>query len=175
MSRSAPRGFRAGRFAAYTITTSGLAVGAALAYGNYDPVFKNQVDEYIPGFAKLTDTAADLFVDRTSSVRPRGGDQDRPGKRIRLNKERMAVGGGAGETREQKKTEHLQLSPDAVVVKVTEDTATKNDSTVAEQRSEQDSMNQVPPEAQEDKGHVDTKQDQEVCTCMHLKILYVAT
>ena len=48
-------------------------MGGALAYANYDPVFKNQVDEYIPGFARLADTAADLFVERVKPVRPPSG------------------------------------------------------------------------------------------------------
>ena len=45
-------------------------MGGVLAYANYDPVFKNQVDEYIPGFARLADTAADLFIDRVKPVHP---------------------------------------------------------------------------------------------------------
>ena len=49
------------------MTTTGLVVGGAVAYANYDPVFKNQVDKVVPGFAQLADRAADLFVDR---VRP---------------------------------------------------------------------------------------------------------
>ena len=48
-------------------------MGGALVYANYDPVFKNQVDEYIPGFGRLADTAADLFVERVKPVRPPSG------------------------------------------------------------------------------------------------------
>ena len=58
-------------------------MGGALAYANYDPVFKNQVDEYIPGFAKLADTAADLFVERVKPVRPPSGvTGDRGGRPV---------------------------------------------------------------------------------------------
>ena len=63
-------GFRVGRFAVYTLTTSGLVVGGALAYASYDPVFKNKVDEMVPGFAQWADTVADLFVDRARSTWP---------------------------------------------------------------------------------------------------------
>ena len=69
-------GFRAGRFAVYTLTTSGLVVGGALAYANYDPVFKHQADDILPGFTRWADTAADLFVDRTGNLKspaPVGG------------------------------------------------------------------------------------------------------
>ena len=66
---SVKSGFRAGRFTVYTLTTSGLVVGGALAYANYDPVFKLQADDILPGFARWADTAADLFVDRTGNLK----------------------------------------------------------------------------------------------------------
>ena len=72
-SSAAKGGFRAGRFAAYTLTTTGLALGGAIAYANYDPMFKKQADDIIPGFARLADTVADLFVDRVGSTRPQQG------------------------------------------------------------------------------------------------------
>ena len=71
--RNPTGGFRAGRFTGYTLTTVGLALGGALVYANYDPVFKNQANKIVPGFAQLVDTVADLFVDRVSSGRSRGG------------------------------------------------------------------------------------------------------
>ncbi|CAI8036592.1 hypothetical protein GBAR_LOCUS20494 [Geodia barretti] len=64
------KGFRLGRVAVYTLTTSGLVAGGALAYANYDPVFKNQVDEFVPGFSRWADTTADLLVERTGYPRP---------------------------------------------------------------------------------------------------------
>lgn len=47
------------------LTVTGLAAGGALAYANYNPVFKNQVNERIPGFALWTDKAADVWVEVT--------------------------------------------------------------------------------------------------------------
>ena len=44
-------------------------------------MFKNQVDELVPGFARWADTAADLFVDRAGYPRPVPGsrqEQSRP-------------------------------------------------------------------------------------------------
>ena len=44
----------------------GLGVGAAsgvLAYANYDPVFRNKVDDIVPGFSQLSNKVADLWVD----------------------------------------------------------------------------------------------------------------
>ena len=87
------KGFRLGRLTLYTLTASGLVAGGALAYANYDPVFKNQVDELVPGFARWADTAADLFVERTT-----GYPQPVPGSRHEES-HRTSGWGGAGQGR----------------------------------------------------------------------------
>lgn len=43
-------------------------------YGNYDPVFKNQVNEKIPGFASWTEKSADVWVNVTDYFNPKPGD-----------------------------------------------------------------------------------------------------
>ena len=72
-------GFGLGRLTVYTLTASGLVAGGALAYAVYDPVFKKQVDELVPGFARWADTTADLFGDRSGSIRPSRHDGGQSG------------------------------------------------------------------------------------------------
>ncbi len=58
-----------------SLAVTGTAVGGVLAYSNYNPVFKNQVNERIPGFASLSDKTADIWVDITGyfNPKPQGG------------------------------------------------------------------------------------------------------
>lgn len=60
---------------------TGLAAGGVFAYSNYDPVFKNQVDEKIPGFAAWTDKTADMWVNMrvnmTDYFSPKPGDRQK--------------------------------------------------------------------------------------------------
>ena len=46
-------------------------MGATLAYANYDPQFKEDVDMYVPGFAALADFAADKWVNLVDYVNPK--------------------------------------------------------------------------------------------------------
>lgn len=52
----------------------GAAAGGMLVYANYDPVFRNKVDEKIPGFASCSDKASDVWVDMTDYFNPKPGD-----------------------------------------------------------------------------------------------------
>lgn len=47
------------------IGVTGVAAGTLLVYSNYNPVFKNQVNEKIPGFGSVSDKAAGLWVNTT--------------------------------------------------------------------------------------------------------------
>ena len=69
--RVAKKGRRGVRIVVYGLTTTGLAVGAALAYANYDPGFKEDVNTYVPGFSALADFAADRWVDLVDFVNPK--------------------------------------------------------------------------------------------------------
>ncbi len=53
------------------VATTGLAAGGSLIYANYNPVFKNQVNETIPGFSKCADKSADLWVSMTEYFNPK--------------------------------------------------------------------------------------------------------
>ena len=70
---AAPRKSRAFSRLLIGLTTTGVAAGGLLAYGNYDPSFKNQVNEVIPGFALWTDKAADAWVSVIDYFRPSPG------------------------------------------------------------------------------------------------------
>lgn len=50
---------------------SGTAAGGVLAYGNYNPVFRNRVDQIVPGFGALSDKAADVWVNVTDYFNPK--------------------------------------------------------------------------------------------------------
>lgn len=52
------------------LVVGGASIGGTLAYGNYNPAFRNQVDERLPGFASWTDKAADIWVDITDYFHP---------------------------------------------------------------------------------------------------------
>jgi hypothetical protein len=49
--------------------STGLVIGGSLVYANYNPSFRNKADMYIPGFARLTDFAADRWVDISGTVK----------------------------------------------------------------------------------------------------------
>ena len=70
-----PQGSRGGvgwvRLTVYGLTTTSLALGGTLAYANYDPIFKESVNSYVPGFSALTDFAADKWVDFIDYVNPK--------------------------------------------------------------------------------------------------------
>lgn len=51
-----------------------VAGGGTLVYGNYNPVFRNQVNEKIPGFASWTDKVAGAWVSVTDYFNPKPGD-----------------------------------------------------------------------------------------------------
>lgn len=53
------------------LTITGGFGGGLLAYGNYNPVFKNQMNEIIPGFSAWVDKAADLWVDVIDYFNPK--------------------------------------------------------------------------------------------------------
>ena len=61
-------GSGASRIITYVTAGSIVVVGGGLAYANYDPVFKLKIDQYMPGFAKLADSAADSYVTLVDSV-----------------------------------------------------------------------------------------------------------
>ena len=63
------------------IGVTGVAAGALFVYSNYDPVFKNQVNEKIPGFGSWSDKAADLWVNTTGYF-----NSKQPGKSEDKNK-----------------------------------------------------------------------------------------
>lgn len=69
--RAPNKGRRGVRIIVYGLTTTGLALGATLAYANYDPGFKEDVNKYVPGFAALADFAADRWVDLVDFVNPK--------------------------------------------------------------------------------------------------------
>lgn len=64
-------GVRWVRLAVYGLTTTGLALGGTLAYANYDPIFKENADSYVPGFSALADFVADKWVDFTDYINPK--------------------------------------------------------------------------------------------------------
>ena len=45
------------------LTASGVAVSGGLVYANYDPIFREKVNDYIPGFAGAADYVADKWID----------------------------------------------------------------------------------------------------------------
>lgn len=53
------------------LAVTGAAAGGVLAYSNYNPVFKNQVDDRLPGFGMMSDKAADMWVDVTDYFNPK--------------------------------------------------------------------------------------------------------
>ena len=62
------------------VATTGLAVGGILAYANYNPVFRNQVNERVPGFSSWADKTADLWVEVTDYLTPKfGGSKKKEG------------------------------------------------------------------------------------------------
>lgn len=106
-------------------------LGGALAYASYDPIFKKQADDIIPGFAQLVDTAADLFVDRIGSTNHQG---DAPSK-SRDGSSRVDIGKvGEVETgwKSKKKT---VTEDDNVVVEESESKIETNQSQSKEDRS----------------------------------------
>lgn len=54
-----------------SLAVTGAAAGGVLAYSNYDPVFKNQMNEKVPGFRAWSDKAADIWVDMTDYFNPK--------------------------------------------------------------------------------------------------------
>lgn len=143
--------------ATYTITASGLAVGGALVYANYDPVFKNRVNEYVPGFAQLADTAADLIVNRMDSIYPHGGmtgDQSRVG--------RVKVGRVFGE--KKKEQEIIASSPQSTDAVVGETAGVEYIATYKDQLSEP-KLEQETADPIQAKTQKDAKQEKEVSTC----------
>ena len=69
LCRPPPRGGSgASRIITYVTAGSIVAFGGGLVYANYDPVFKLKVDQYVPGFTKLADSAADSYVALVDSV-----------------------------------------------------------------------------------------------------------
>ena len=56
----------------YGVTGTGVCAAATVAYANYDPAFKNRVNEYVPGFGKLSDFVADKWVSISGPNRQKG-------------------------------------------------------------------------------------------------------
>lgn len=56
----------------YGVTGTGICAAATVAYANYDPVFKNRVSEYVPGFGRLSDSVADKWLSISGSDRQKG-------------------------------------------------------------------------------------------------------
>ena len=59
----------------YGVSTAGLVIGGSLVYANYNPSFRNKADEYVPGFARLADFAADKWVNVSATVKPTSVDK----------------------------------------------------------------------------------------------------
>ena len=105
-----PQGSRGGigwvRLTVYGLTTTSLALGGTLAYANYDPMFKESVDSYVPGFSALTDFAADKWVDLIDYVNPKQSPNvGLKGERPKA-KEEIDLVGPKKETAKTKISEH---------------------------------------------------------------------
>lgn len=59
----------------YGVSTAGLVIGGSLVYANNNPSFRNKADEYVPGFARLADFAADKWVHVSDTVKPTSVDK----------------------------------------------------------------------------------------------------
>lgn len=86
--RNPPTGVRWGRLLGYGLTTAGLTLGATLVYANYDPIFKNTVNIYVPGFTSLADSAADKWVDLVDYINPKQS----PSVGLKGEREKVKVG-----------------------------------------------------------------------------------
>ena len=111
---SPPSSLRVGRLITYTVAGAGLVLGGSIVYANYDPVFKNRLDQYIPGFGSLADSAADMYVGVVDSVglgRKRGDHEE--GKKVGLGLEKKDVHLGTvfGEGRKGKTKDKVPASP----------------------------------------------------------------
>lgn len=110
---SPPGSLRVGRLITYAVAGSGLVLGGTIVYANYDPVFKNRLDQYVPGFASLSDSAADTYVALVDSVglgRKRG-DHEREKVGLGLEKKDVHLGSVTGERRKGKVKEKVPTSP----------------------------------------------------------------
>lgn len=56
----------------YGVAGAGVGTAVTVAYANYDPIFKNRVNEYIPVFGQLSDSVADKWVSLSDSRRQKG-------------------------------------------------------------------------------------------------------
>ena len=61
-SAPTPKNSRVFRNISTVVVASGVVTIGVLSYANYNPVFKNRVNETIPGFSALVDEAADVYV-----------------------------------------------------------------------------------------------------------------
>ena len=53
----------------YGMSTAGLVVGGSLVYASYNPSFRNKANEYVPGFARLADFAAGIWVGVSDAIK----------------------------------------------------------------------------------------------------------
>lgn len=69
-------------------------MGGALTYANYDPVFKNRADLYVPGFARWADAAADMYIDLVDAIGVRGrqGSKEEPSSGLGVHKKNVKLG-----------------------------------------------------------------------------------
>ena len=57
------------------MSTAGLMIGGSLVYANHNPLFRSKADEYVPGFARLADFAADKWATVKDTVKPTAVDR----------------------------------------------------------------------------------------------------
>ena len=137
---------------AYTITASGLIVGGVLTYANHDPVFKNKVEEYVPGFAQVADRAADMYVGLVDSGRSRGGTSgDKRGDKVGVGLDKSNIGLGTvfgGRKREGREDEApLPRTVDETQQKKTSSTSEKRVATPTPQETAVDADSSAVPQA----------------------------
>ena len=147
----------------YGVSATGMVLGTSLVLANYNSSFRFKVDEYIPGFARSADFAADKWVQVVDAVKPKSTDN------VGLRKDLGSVLESRMPSRKQTKTE-TQTPP--VEMPTGSDTPTEEKATVQPKeahKEERSDANELTADLAESKSSINETSDKDIETILPTK------